>query len=310
MSKRTLFIIIGLLLVLDVAVFLVYLIGHSNSDSTNPLDYMFRDSVSVEMADTIPDALVTDVYDTISRSANFVSRDMIKVGGLSKPMTCSIKVKLLWPKNVNNSTKLGDLHNELLNLMSAPRGESINNALEALFNKPEFASPSNDFVAISGDAQEKGGVHTIQQYRVFPYICTNYLLEMIVVVEKHDGKSLHRNMNVVHYDRQDHRVIPIEKIFNLEKTDSILALVNQNIESLKLRGGHDNWYETIVLPTQFLLGKKSVIFYLHDGAMAPVGAGIHEITVPNDDLSTFFTSYYKEMLNNNTHFTTYDFIMF
>lgn len=309
MSKRTLFIIIGLLSLLDLATFFIYFVGHSNSDGKSPIEYVLRDSLAVEMADTIPDALVTDVYDTIYRSVNYVSRDFMTVGRARKPMTCTVKLKMLWPKSVNNNTGLKDLHNELLALIGAPKGTTGTDAADFILGKPEFAKPSNSFVRSSSSVAGKGGIHTLQQYRVFPYICTNYLLEMVVVVEKHDGMTLARSMSIVHYDRQRHELLPINKILDMEKSDSILALVNQNIESLKMLGNHDNWHETTILPTQFLLGKKSVIFYLHDGAIAPQGAGIHEISVPNKDMESFFTNSYREMLNNDTHFKTYDFLM-
>ena len=85
-------------------------------------------------------------------------------------------------------------------------------------------------------------------------------------------------------------------------------LEQQRIEAEKMSGTHDNWHETNILPTEFLLGRKSVVFYLPDGAIAPGGTGLHEISVSNEDLEPYFTSYYSELLANDTNFVTYDFI--
>ncbi|MBQ5466236.1 MAG: hypothetical protein IIT60_03185, partial [Muribaculaceae bacterium] len=198
---------------------------------------------------------------------------------------------------------------ELLSRITSTSSDDVKEALDQLLEKPEFAQESTKFVA-SGDGSDFAPEinKTMQQYRIFPYISTNYLLEMVVLVEKHNGSSLSRYMNIVHYDRVHHNVISIDKIFDLSHSDDILALVNQRIEAEKMSGTHDNWRETAILPTEFLLGRKSVVFYLPDGAIAPRGTGLHEISVSNEDLEPYFTSFYSELLANDTNFVTYDFI--
>lgn len=308
MTKRTLFIIIGLLFFLDVAALIVYLVGNSNPDGKSPIEYVLRDSIVHEMADTIPDKLVVDQFDTISRSATFVSLDKMMVGNVSKPMTCTMKLKFVWPKSINGRDDVSSLHRELLSRLSRMGGDNVNTVINSLFEKPEFARRSLNFKKTTASVESPGINHTIQNYRIFPYFSTNYLLEMVVLVEKHNGATLSRSMNIVHYDRVHHNVITIDKIFDLSQVDKILALVNQKIESEKLEGTHVNWHETGVLPTEFLLGRKSVVFYLADGAIAPRGTGLHEVSVSNDDLEPFFTNYYNEMLVNDSHFVTYEFI--
>ena len=230
------------------------------------------------------------------------------MGDVSKPMTCSVKMKFIWPKSINNSTDLDDLQRELLSRISLINKNDLDKTVEYLLKNPEFAQPSTRFMRSAQGDIVADLSHTTQSYRIFPYISTHYLLEMVVLVEKNDGTKLSRNMNIVHYDRVHHSVIPIERIFDLSHSDDILALVNQNVESAKMSGTHDNWHETNIIPTEFLLGRKSVVFYLADGAIAPRGTGLHEISVPNADLEPYFTSYYSELLANDTHFVTYDFI--
>ena len=118
MTKRTLLIIIGLLVLLDSAAFFVYLIGNSNSDGKSPIENVFRDSVAC-VADTIPDTLTQDKFDTITRSESFLSLDKMKVGNEFKSMKCMMKIKLIWPVAVNNNNDLSSLHRELLSRITS-----------------------------------------------------------------------------------------------------------------------------------------------------------------------------------------------
>ena len=132
MTKRTLFIIIGLLLFLDIAAFIVYFLGNSNGDGKSPIEYVLRDSVVSEYADTIPDKVVVDKFDTIVYADNFLSLDRMKVGDVSKPMTCSVKMKFIWPKSINNSTDLDDLQRELLSRISLINKNDLDKTVEYL----------------------------------------------------------------------------------------------------------------------------------------------------------------------------------
>ena len=308
MTKRTLFIIIGLLVFLDLAALFVYMIGHSNSDGKSPIEYVLRDTVNTEMADTLPDKVIPDKFDTIAMSENYISHDRMGTGVNSVKMTCEVKLKFIWPKEINGNNKLDALSKELLSRLDLKGKNDAQDAASYLIKHPEFVVQSTNFSRISSDSHVSTINHTLQHYRVFPYITTNYLLDMMILVEKHNGIALERNMMIVHYDRVHHEVIPIDKIFDMSHAEDILALINQNIEAEKLSGNHPNWHETDVMPTEFLLGKKSVLFYFGDGAIAPKGTGLHEISVRCEDLNEFFTDFYNELRNNDANFVTYDFI--
>lgn len=307
MTKRTLYIIIGLLFFLDFAAFFVYLVGHSNGDGKTPIEYVLRDTVNVEFADTIPDTIIEDKFDTISRDVSYISKDHITIDNVKKPMTCTVKLKVVWPKSVNGSSSLEDLHSELLRKLDRKSFSDIKQAVAQLAGNPKFATPSVKFTRIADVEKVVGAVHTRQFYRVFPYLRTNYLLEMVILIEKYNGKSLERSMQIVHYDRLHHTTLSMDKIFDLSHVDDIMALVNQSIEAQKLVGSHKSWNETTSMPSEFLLGRKSVVFYFGDRRIAPKGTGLHEIPVSNKDLEPYFTSYYNELLNNDSYFETYDY---
>ncbi|MBQ6647968.1 MAG: hypothetical protein IJM66_03880 [Muribaculaceae bacterium] len=309
MTKRTLFIIIGLLLFLDLAAFFVYLVGHSNSDGKSPIEYALRDKTASAEVGELPEKVIPDEFDTITMASDYISHDKAGVGVNAVSMTCEVKLKFIWPKNINGNDRLGNLNRELLNILDAGGNDNARDAAHYLLKHPEFVKPSSNFSRLPSSDHKPVINHTLQYYRVFPYISTNYLLEMMVLIEKHDGLDLTRDMRIVHYDRVRHSVVTFDQIFDTSRTTDILALINQNIEAEKLSGNHPNWHETEVMPTEFLLGKKSVMFYFSDGAIAPKGSGLHEISVKNENLEEFFTPFYNELRNNDTHFETYDFII-
>lgn len=309
MTKRTLYIIICLLLLLDAAAIFIYLVGNSNRDGKSAIDFSRDESTPVTLADTIPDHLSEDRFDTIVRNANFVAEQMILDGDKEKRMTCTVQFKVVWPQSINGSSKLQNLEEKIIMTMLEKKYTSINEAITATMENPTFVKPCDKFVSVANSMLGDTGVHhSMQLYRAFPYFRTNHLLEYVVLVEKYDGNRTNRSMSVVHYDRLHHKVIDIGDIFNFNHKDDILALVNQSIEKLKADKKNELIHETTFIPTEFLLGTKSVIFYLPDGRIAPIGTGLYEVSVKNDKLMPYFSSFYSELLNNDSHFDSYGFL--
>lgn len=309
MTKRTLYIIIGLLLLLDIAAILIYLAGNTNRDGKSAIDFTRDESTPVVVADTIPDRLSEDRFDTIARNGNFVSEQMVLDDDKEKRMTCTVQFKVVWPQSINGKNKLKDLEEIIIKTMLGKNYNSINEAITSTIENPEFTKPSRKFISVDKSMfGDTGAHHSMQLYRAFPYFRTNFLLEYVILVEKYDGHNMHRSMSVVHYDRLHHQVIDMNDIFNFTHKDEILALVNQSIEKLKADKKNDLIHETTFIPSEFLLGTKSVIFYLPDGRIAPAGTGLYEVHVKNERLMPYFTSFYSELLNNDSHFDSYGFL--
>ena len=311
LTKRNLFILIGLLVLLDMASFFVYFMSHINRDGKNPIEYVIERADTASVArDTVQAEFGADKFDTIAVAENYVTKNLMQVGASNKPMMCSVKIKFVCPKSINGYTNLNDLYKELMCQVSPNAPSNVNDAVQWLLKNPEFAQPASGYTVTS--AVNLNPVdslrYTMQCYRVFPYISTHYLLEMVVLIEKLSGKKLSRDMNIVHYNRVENEVIGFNGIFNASKWSDILALINRNIAKGKKTGNHPNWHEALALPSEFLLGKKSVIFYFADGDIAPRGTGLHEISVSNQELEPFFTDFYKEVLKNDDHLVAYNFI--
>ncbi len=319
LTKRNLLIIIGLLFLLDLAAIFVYVISHTNSEGKSPIDFVLNDSILNETKDSERDTFPTkldpaklflDKFDTIARSQSFVSKDMIPVAGKLKPMTCSVKMKFVWPKSINDETSLNDLYKELISRISSDAPSDISDAVEWVLENPEFVQPSSNFVTAAAVNSLDTNCYTEQMYRIFPYISSDNLLEMVVMVEKLKGKSLSRKMNVVHYDRVHHNVIDYDEVFNISKASDILALINRNIEIEKKKGNHSKWHATSTMPTDFLLGDNNVVFLFTNGEIAPWDAGLHQIEVANQELMPYFTNFFIDLLKKDNNLKVYPFVTF
>ena len=76
MTKRTLFIIIGLLLLLDIAAIIIYLASKSNLDST-----FDSNEATHTKADVMPDKASIDEFEAFQDTVNFLSTDKVDAGG-------------------------------------------------------------------------------------------------------------------------------------------------------------------------------------------------------------------------------------
>ena len=305
MSKRTLFIIIGLLIFLDVASFLIYFVSNSNRDGKSPLDFSFGDTVAVKIADTIPDVLIEDKFDTISHSVTYASQDLIDDGGVKKHMISTINLKFVWPASINGRNHFHELEKALMHKLESRDFVTLQECIDTLLLHPRFVKPTKSFTRVDHAEQIASSVQSTHNYYVYPYFRTTYLLEMVVLVEHSSGLSTKREMKIVHYDRMHNKVIQMEEIFDLSKSNEILALVNQGIENLKTKKKNKTIHEISVLPREFLLGSKSVYFYMPDGLIADPGTGAYEVYVSNNDLKPYFTEFYNELLNNDDKFQYY-----
>lgn len=299
MTKRTLVIIIGLLVLLDVAAIIIYLAGTKNHDGKSPLDFTIDKSNEVTLADTIPGTATLDDFETITDTVNYISTDKVPDRGDMKRMTSTIIINLAWPKTVNGSKQFLELQNALMTKLAGKTFPSVKQMVATLTGTPKFVAHTTHSTTINKDFSKSHGASQYTcRYTVQPHFGTHYRLEMMVTTETFDGHSNSRKFSVVHYDRQKGKVITTDQIFDHASTSDVLSLVNQAIESKKINGSH-NMHETTNLPQNFVLGEKSVIFYVEQNGE------YHEVKVSNDDLNPYFTTYYKELIINDTKLVSY-----
>lgn len=299
MTKRTLLIIIGLLVLLDVAAIIIYLAGTKNRDGKSPLDFTIDKSNEVTRADTIPGKASLDDFETIEDTVNHISTDKVEDRGEQKRMTATVIIKLNWPKTVNGSKQFLELQNALMTKLTGKTYPTVKQMVTDLTTHPKFVKFTTHSTVINKDfSTSRGASQYTRRYTVQPHFGTHYRLEMMVVTETFDGKSDSRSFSVIHYDRQKGKVITTDQIFDSSSTNEVLSLINQGIES-KMIKENVKMHELASIPKNFVLGDKNVIFYVEQNGEC------YEVKVSNENLNQHFTNYYKDLIINDTRLVQY-----
>lgn len=300
MTKRTLFIIIGLLTLLDVAAIIIYLSAPTR-EGKSPLDTTY-DNINQgthSQADVLPDKASLDEFETIEDTVNFISTDKVDDHGEQKRMSATVIIKLYWPKNINGSKQFLELQNAIMTKLTGKTYPSVKHMVADLTSNPKFVKPTTHSTLINKDfSSSRGASHTTHRYIVQPHFGTHFRLEMMVITETFNGTNDSRTFNIIHYDRQKGKVITNDQIFDNSSTQDIVALINQSIEDKMIRKNVD-MHEVESIPKDFVLGEKNVIFYVEQGSKQ------YEVKVSNEDLSPYFTSYYNDLVINDTKLRTY-----
>ena len=300
MTKRTLFIIIGLLALLDVAAIIIYL-SAPNREGKSPLDTTY-DNINQgthTQADILPDKASLDEFEPIEDPVNFISTDKVDDGGEQKRMSSTVIIKLQWPKKINGSNQFLELQNALMTKLTGKTYPSVKQMVADLTSHPKFVKPTTHFTRIDKDfSASHGASHTTHRYTVQPHFGTHFRLEMMVVTETLDGGKVSRTFSIIHYDRTHGKIITIDQIFDSASTSDIIALINQSIESKMIKQNID-MHEVETIPKEFVLGDNNVIFYVEQGS------NHYEIKVSNEDLRPYFTDYYNDLIINDTKLISY-----
>ncbi|MBO4723225.1 MAG: hypothetical protein J5629_09905 [Muribaculaceae bacterium] len=300
MTKRTLFIIIGLLVLLDVAAIIIYL-SAPNREGKSPLDTTY-DNINKgthTQADVLPDKASLDEFETIGDSVNFISTDKVEDGGEMKRMSSTVIINLQWPKKINGSNQFMELQNALMTKLTGKTYPSVKQMMADLTNHPKFVKPTTHFTRINKDfSASRSASHTTRRYSVQPHFGTHFRLEIMVVTETLDGGQESRTFSIIHYDRTHGKIITIDQIFDTSSTRDVLALINQSIENKMIKQNID-MHEVESIPKEFVLGEKHVIFYVEQDSKQ------YEVKVSNEDLTPYFTDYYNDLIINDTKLVLY-----
>ncbi len=303
MTKRTLFIIIGLLALLDVAAIIIYL-SAPNREGKSPLDTTFDRNDTHTQADILPDKTTIDDFESYQDTVNFLSTDKVEDGGELKRMSATVMINLYWPKEINNSNQFLELQNALMLKLTGKTYPNAKTMFQDLISNPKFVKPSTHFTRVDRDfSASRGASHTTRRYTVMPHFGTHFRLEMMVVIDTFDGSSDSRSFYIVHYDRQKGKIITNDEIFDNSSTRDVVALINQKIESMKIDGGLESMNEITSIPKEFVLGEKSAIFYVEQGQK------YYEVKVNYSALEPYFTSYFAEQFKNDTKLVSYQNIL-
>jgi len=300
MTKRTLFIIIGLLVLLNIAAIIIYL-SAPNHEGKSPLDLSLEKSNEFAPNDSSYTSPSVDEFVNYNETVNYLSTDKVQDGNEKKRMSATVIVKLVWPKEINHSTQFMELENALMTKLTGKTYSDVKTMVKELTGKPKFVKPTTRYTLVNANYSTSHGVsHTTRSYTVKPHFSTHYRLEMEVIADIFDGHNTTRNYGIVHYDRMNGRIINKDDIFNSSATDNVVALINQSIMNMRMDNYNNDISEISSIPQEFVLGEKSVFFYVKEGSK------VYNVSVSNKSLNPYFTELYRKMLSYDTPLVTYD----
>ena len=306
MSKRTYFIIILLLVVIDIVAGFWYLAvrieaGGNGIDLFDPR----ADSTQVTAADTISELNVPDVFRTFSRDTFFVSNLPADKMVSSSHFTSVKRIRLRWPEQVNGNDSLALLERALLEKMFATDRTSLTFAVSQELGKPTFNTThqvSYHTVAKAPTTQSKySNVSTLLTY---PIMTSMRLLVMKVERKRYNGIETTTTTAYVHYDRGLQRVLAKGDIFDSENDPKLLELINSKIDRLNLE--HKlNYSQATQLPTEFMAKRNGILFVFATGVITDPAEGPIEVFVDYKTLQPVFTPLFKKLVEDNEGFWDY-----
>lgn len=299
MTKRSLYITILILAVLDLAAAAWWAAGHFNSDGRARLFDNYDNAV---MADTVPNVAhpVNDDYRTLN-GYTFYSATSYSGG----EFTDIIRVKAIWPVKINGEKGLAELKEALIGKMFGKQYDDIKQAFDSTLAHPKFVGGVHNVKRLGKMPATVAGRGMEHYYMAYPYVASDRLVEFRIERSIYDGYQAQHEVAMAHYDRVRQQVITLDMVLDLSKKDEVLKHVNSRINrlvdanGLKLRN-------TPSLPQEFMLTSNGIIFFFPAGTIADVETGPIEVKVFYKELWPLLSSYFKEIAASNAHFKIYD----
>ncbi|MBQ7691311.1 MAG: hypothetical protein IJT30_09020 [Muribaculaceae bacterium] len=306
MSKRTYFIIILLLVVVDIVAGFWYLAVRIEA-GVDGLD-LFQsqaDSTQVVAADTISELNVPDVFRSFSRDTFFVSNQLADKAIPTSRFTSVKRIRLRWPEQVNGNDSLPSLERALLEKMFATDRTSLTFAVSQELGKPTFNTTHQvAYHTVAKAPATLSKYSNVSTLLAYPIMTSMRLLVMKVERKRYNGIETTTSAAYVHYDRGLQRVLAKGDIFDSENDPKLLELINSKIDRLNLEQ-HLNLSQATQLPTEFMAKRKGILFVFATGVIADPADGPIEVFVDYSDLQTVFTPLFKKLVEDNDGFWDY-----
>lgn len=307
-TKRAFFIVIALLVILDIAAAFWYIAGRLNSDdeASNPLNMekkAMQDSLSGSgiVGETAPDQ-----FDPIEKSAYYISTSSVASDKPDKHWTSIKRYKGRIPVSVNGSNAIADLLKEIEHRAFGLETGSINTCATSFLGKPQFNSQSPfDFKQQNKEPVTEEVYGNVATVKIFPTFTSDYLLVMAIDKQNYDGYRRSQHMSFVIYNRKQHQVLDYQHIFNPQRNQQILALINAHIDELNAKGTEVHLNHATAIPPEMTLGRNGFLFVFDSGTLADSDKGIINIFVSYSKLKPCFTKEFKAIVESNNGFWDY-----
>lgn len=305
MSKRSLFILILLLAVIDIVAAFWYLAARIETSGDSRDFFELRsDSVPATLADTISDINVPDSFMIAERHAYYVSSEPAVKGDLSTYFSCVKRVKVRWPKSVNGSADIASLHRALLDKMFTSGAIDLERSVSQYLAQVSFTSSHElSYKQVDRCPTPQSSYAYESVTLAYPVMTSMRLLVMGVDKIVFNGIEHTVNSAFVHYDRSTHRLLTKKDIFAADD-DVLLGIVNAKIDLLnKEKNMHLS--RGTALPAEFQAKARGISFYFPTGILAAPNEGPIEIFVDYKTLNVVFTPSFQQLVHDNDGFWDY-----
>ena len=306
MTKRTLLIIIALLVIVDIVAGFWYLSARLEANGMGfDMFNMARDKAPATAADTVADTNLPNTFVVVERHAYFISTSAAIRGNEQTRFTSVKHVKVRWPQSVNGSDSFPDLDRELLAKAFGYEAPNLKVAMEQTLNKPTFNSANRLGYRTLGSAPPVHALYSnIHTILVYPLMTSSRLLELAVETKKYNGIETQTTMRYVHYDRGLHRVINHSDIFVSGSNLALLGMINGRIDALnqekRLKISH-----AAQVPPEFSIHRKGIIFHFSSGQLSDAREGECEVFLDYSALQPVFTPSFKQLVRDNGGYWDY-----
>ena len=305
MSKRSLVIIIALLLLVDLAAGLWYMtLRIEASGKSTDLFNMGNNDAAVE-ADTITDNTLPDTFQRITQQVNMVSEQPAPSANGSAHYATIKKVDVRWPQSINGTQRIAALEHALLQKMFGDEYETLNSAMSTYMRTANFG-PGVDVAYRVVDQEPAitfpfGHRYTLLAY---PLMTSFRFLVMEVDRNMYDGRHNGITKHYVHYDRINQRVLGRGDILGGDET-VLLALINDKIDTLTAHKKDIVLLHASSVASEFAARRTGIIFQYQPGEIAPAADGPMEILIEYTKLGPCLSSDFKAMLRTNGGYWNY-----
>lgn len=305
MTKRTLVIIIALLVVVDIAAALWYLSLRIEA-SGESRDLWQSGDTTATVADTLTTESIPDTFDLKEFKAYYVSRTPSVIGNEDSYYTCIKRVKARWPLSINGNDSLPALKQTILDIMFGnQRYNDLKQGAERWIHAPQFAIASlTDYKPSSKQPKVVQGYAYTEQLLAYPLLTSLRLLVIEVDHRTTNGTSRAVTSRYLHYDRVKQRVIERKNILDAEQEPALLKLINEKIERLN-QDKRLQLERAAKVANDFHATRAGIVFDYPAGEIAPVSEGIIEVLINYPLLSPVLTQEFKNLLNLNDGYWIY-----
>lgn len=299
-SRRTLILIITLLLIADIVAILWYLSLRAEI-SGESRDFWDTPSEEITtMADTVSLRSAPDTFNIIRQSAYFASDKPAIPNDQNSYYTCHRHLALRWPTSINGSPSPEKLQRALIRFLTNSATGQLEVAITEWLNQPRFTT-NTDFPfhkSVAAPHVIAGYAYT-EDIIIYPLLTSQRLLVMEIDHNTNNGETNHQSSAYVHYDRLKHQLLNPTDILDQHKENTLITLINNKISELNKQHRTPALEQTSRAPANICCRRTGIIFQFAAGDIAGISEGPIEILVPYTQLKPLLTSSFKQLLQDN-----------